>query len=117
MALDISINLVILRIGLVYGPYIDFGLSGYFYSPSELHISNNTQSDKRVNRGRCVRLHEEIHEIIVSLLHAGRTMHLAHLGTDGALATTQCVPFIPMMLPVAFGPLLSGCPALVVLRR
>ncbi len=34
--LGISLNLVIVRIGLVYGPYVDFGLSRY---PSVLVIS------------------------------------------------------------------------------
>jgi len=43
-----GLNLVILRIGLVYGPYIDFGLD-----------------DKRADGGRRVWLHEKANEVFV----------------------------------------------------
>lgn len=64
---SISLNLVIMRIGLVYGPYIDFGLSRYLTLLTVILFYMGC-SDKRANCGCRVRLHEEAHEIFVGFL-------------------------------------------------
>ena len=68
VTLRVSLNLVILRIGLVYGPYIDFGLSEYITTLIIL-ISHISCSDKRADGGSRVWLHEKAHEIIVRFRH------------------------------------------------
>jgi hypothetical protein len=61
-----SLNLVVLRIGLVYGPYIDFGLSTHIAIDPSSSLTRGC-SDKRANCGCRVWLPEEAHEIFVRL--------------------------------------------------